>query len=202
MIPCPKRKASQLLLECWTHAPTLPCPLGLREGCLRLSLPRPATQPFLLDCPYTSRGVEALEIGPQNSFLGIHQPLNSLLLWLSPPCKPREFLPSLWKKSIGKTGFDWSHIYTFVVKAWVYALGCWWFQLLKFKSFLSQKFYLCLEFPKHISNLKGQGLTFFWYLHYVATTLPQGMAAKNSSLKGEGSLGKKNYQEEKNSVSK
>lgn len=88
-----------------TPSPTLP-PHSGSVG--ELSQPLAA---FLLNRSCTSRGAEALDTGPQDSFLGIHQPLGSLLLWLSSLYKPREFLSSLRnKQDPRKTGSDWSRI--------------------------------------------------------------------------------------------
>lgn len=89
----PMSKRTQLLLLPSQRAPpTLPWPCA-SEGKFRSSQPH---GPFFsivlpLERYRTSRD------WPQDSFLGIHQPLNLLLLWLSFPYKPRELLSSLWK---------------------------------------------------------------------------------------------------------
>lgn len=96
-------------------------------------------------------------------FLPRRSPACKLPSALSSPYKLRELLSTLWEKEKLWKNWLWLIIYSYmpVVMASVYALGYWWFWLLKFKSFLSQKFNLCLGFLKYILNLKGQGLTSF-----------------------------------------
>lgn len=91
------------------HHPLCHDSLPLKESCLGLSPPGPATRPFLLNGSYTSRDT-ALETGPQDSFLGAHQPVNSHLLFLLLTSSGNFYLLFEKKKSSRKTGSDWSYI--------------------------------------------------------------------------------------------